>query len=114
MKFTIITSILIIIAVLIPGKQIPDPGIVGLDKFVHFGMFFTWAVSFRYETQTRLSPLMTLLVGLLFSLFTEVIQIAVEGRTFDWLDLATDFLGLCGGLLASGLIIRTIQRYFKN
>ena len=50
MKYATLTvSILIIIAVLIPGSNLPDVNIGGYDKLIHIGMFFTWALAVRFD-----------------------------------------------------------------
>ena len=112
MKFTIVVSVLIIIAVLIPGNNIPDPGIGGLDKFVHIGMFTTWTIAVIYDfNPQRIQFLFVFIAGTTFSLLTEVLQILVEGRSFDLYDIFADFAGLVLGFLVSGPIIRFIRQH---
>lgn len=100
MKYaTIIVSALILIAVLIPGKDLPDVDIGRMDKLVHVGMFTLWALAVRYDFNRKPFPYMVaFLAGLAFSAFTEVVQILVEGRTFDVYDLLADALGVGVGL----------------
>lgn len=114
MKFaTIITSLLIIIAVLIPGKNLPDVHIGGYDKLIHMAMFAAWALAVRYDFSSRpLSYLTVLAVGLLFSALTEVLQLLVEGRSFDVYDMGADALGLVVGLLLSRPLLKWINRFF--
>lgn len=114
MKFTIIVSILIIIAVLIPGSNIPDPGIVGIDKFVHIGMFATWAIAVLYDfNPQRIQFLYVFIIGTSFSLLTEVLQILVEGRTFDLYDIFADFAGLTIGLLIGKPVVTFLRKRFN-
>ena len=110
MKFTIIVSILILIAVLIPGSNIPDVNVVGIDKIVHISMFFTWAVAFRFDLKSKFSWKVALISGLSFSLLTEVLQILAEGRSFDLLDIAADGVGLLLGIALSKRILSLIYR----
>jgi VanZ family protein len=114
MKFTILVSFLIIVAVLIPGSQIPDPGIVGLDKFVHIGMFATWAIAVLYDFEPRtIQFLYVFIAGTTFSLLTELVQILVEGRTFDLYDIFADFAGLAIGLLIGKPIVAFIRKRIR-
>ena len=100
-KATSIISTLILIAVLIPGPNIPDIDIVGFDKLVHLGMFGTWALAIRYDfNRSTFRYLLYFLIGMTFSLFTEVLQVFVEGRTFDWYDVLTDAI-VCDERLAN-------------
>lgn len=112
--FTGITSVLILIAVILPGSTIPDVGFIGFDKVVHIGMFGTWAVAVCYDFNARgYRHAGTFTAGLAFSLLTEVVQIFVEGRTFDWSDMVADAIGLFLGLVLAGAIIRLIRKIFN-
>lgn len=113
MKYaTAVVSILIIIAVLIPGSNLPDVGMGGFDKIVHIGMFTVWAWAIRWDFQSEKFPYAIVFVtGLLFSLLTEVLQLLVEGRSFDIYDMAADMIGLALGLLTSGLMKRLVNRF---
>lgn len=112
MKYaTILVSLMILVAVLIPGRDLPDVDIGGYDKLIHFGMFAVWALAVRYDFRTKPSRYyLVFLAGMLFSLFTEVVQLPVEGRSFDPYDMAADGVGLLVGLLISGPILRVIDR----
>ena len=112
MKYaTVLVSVLIIIAVMIPGRDLPDVEIGGYDKLIHFCMFATWAVAVRYDFRTAPRKFFRIFIaGLLFSLLTEVLQLPVEGRTFDPYDMAADGVGLIAGLLASGPVLRGLDR----
>jgi VanZ family protein len=111
MKFTIIISLLIIIAVLIPGANIPDPGIGGLDKFVHISMFAAWAIAIAHDFEPRtIQFLYVFIAGATFSLLTELLQILVEGRTFDLYDILADFAGLAIGMMVSKPVVTFIRK----
>jgi VanZ family protein len=112
MKYaTVIVSLLIIIAVLIPGSNLPDVSLGGLDKIVHIGMFATWAVAIRYDFYNKGFKFLPLfLAGLAFSLLTELVQLMVEGRTFDVYDMLADAIGLLIGLLISGQILKLVSK----
>lgn len=104
---TLFVSILIVIAVLVPGSRLPDVSIGGYDKLIHVGMFLTWAVAVRFDYNRQpFRYMLVFLLGLLFSALTEVLQILVEGRSFDVYDMAADAIGLVIGLVVSGPVVR--------
>lgn len=111
MKYaTVIVSALIIIAVLIPGRDLPDIHIGGYDKFVHMLMFATWAVAVRFDfNHTPFRFGLFFLLGIAFSAMSEVLQILVEGRSVDIYDLLADAVGLLVGLSISGPVVKWIN-----
>jgi len=113
--FTGIVSTLILIAVLIPGSNLPSVNFVGFDKIVHIGLFGAWAMAVYYDFNVKgYKYLIVFVAGLFFSVFTEILQIFVEGRTFDWTDIVADSIGLIAGFLFGGWIVRTIKERFAS
>ena len=112
MKYaTLAASLLIVVAVLIPGRDLPDVNIGGYDKLIHMMMFAGWALAVRYDFDgRRFRVLVAFMVGLLFSAITELLQILVEGRSFDVFDMAADAMGLMVGLWISRPLIALIDR----
>jgi VanZ family protein len=53
------------------------------------------------------------LFGLIFSWLTEILQIVVEGRTFDYTDIIADALGLAIGLLIGRQLLQWIRKYVR-
>lgn len=108
MKYaTLIVSAFIVIAVLIPGGNLPDVGLGGMDKAIHIGMFAVWAIAVRYDFNTKPFPFLIVFVaGLFFSALTEVLQLVVEGRSFDLYDMAADAVGVLAGVLVSGVVLK--------
>ncbi len=106
-------SILILIAVLIPGSNIPDVKMVGIDKLVHIVMFASWAVSVKFD-YPRLKPVSIFLLGMVFSLLTEVLQLFAEDRTFDLTDMVADGVGLLAGMLVSNPLVRILRQILKR
>ncbi len=104
---SVIVTVLIIVAVLIPGSAVPDVRIIDFDKLVHFTMFFTWAVALRYDFP-RTHYLKIIFTGLAFSLFTELLQLLAADRSFDWYDMVADGIGLCVGLCTASTIHSTL------
>jgi VanZ family protein len=111
MYATVIVSILIIIAVLIPGSTLPDVEVGGYDKLIHTAMFAAWTVAIRYDLdKKKLNNFRLFAGGLLFSGLTEILQLLVEGRSFDVYDMAADALGLLIGLLIGSPMIRWVKK----
>src|SRR5688500_3540368 len=112
MKYaTLLVSTLIIIAVLIPGSKVPDVGSGGIDSLAHIGMCALWAVAVRFAFRSRSFPgVLVFVAGLLFSFITDVLQLLVEGRTFDVSDMAADAIGLMLGLLVSGRVLNIVKK----
>ncbi len=112
MKYaTIVITILIITAVLIPGPNLPNVSIGSFDKVIHIGMFCVWAIAVRYDFNPRpFNFSIIFLAGMAFSLFTEILQLLVEGRSFDFYDMVADGIGLMTGLLLSGKILKILGK----
>ena len=108
---TFIVSVLIMIAVLIPGSKIPDVNVIGVDKLVHICMFAAWAVALRYDFP-NIRPWLVFVLGMAFSFLTEVVQLFAEGRTFDFYDMLFDALGIFIGLALSRAVIKLVNRLF--
>jgi VanZ family protein len=110
-SLTIVVSVLILIAVLLPGSNLPEVGWFGFDKIVHFGMFATWVVAIRYDLYPKNFRFhLVFLAGLFFSVLTEVLQIFIDGRNFDLYDVLADGAGVIVGLLVSKKIISLIRK----
>lgn len=110
--FTTIVTVLILIVVLIPGKNLPDVNpFFGFDKIVHIGMFATWALAVYYEfSRPNINLFLAFVSGISFSLFTEVLQLFVEDRSFDVYDLCADAAGLIIGLTVSPYLLRFLKK----
>lgn len=112
MKFTtLFISVLIIIAVLIPGSKLPDVSIGGYDKVIHIAMFIAWALAVRFDYNRQpFRYALVFLIGMIFSALTEALQILVEGRSFDIYDMAADAFGLIIGLAISGPVMKWVDQ----
>ena len=42
-------TLLILIAVLLPGSKVPDVGFTGVDKLAHFTLFYLWSLAIRLD-----------------------------------------------------------------
>lgn len=99
---TILVAALILVAVLLPGSSLPDaPGIPGFDKIVHFILFGSLAVAARrdFGLAARRQLLTALVAAVLFSALTEALQLLVDGRSSELVDMVADLAGFAAGLL---------------
>ncbi len=110
--FTASLSILILIAVLIPGSTLPDVNpFIGFDKLVHIALFGAWALAVYYEfRKPEFNLFLAFVIGISFSLFTEVLQLFVEDRSFDVYDLFADAAGLIIGLTVSPSVLKLFKK----
>jgi VanZ family protein len=107
---TLFITILILVAVLLPGSKIPSVGFSGIDKVAHFTLFYLWSLAVRFDFSQNFKWVIAFLVGLMFSYLTEVLQLFVEGRAFDYYDMITDSIGLSVGLMTGNFILKIIIR----
>jgi VanZ family protein len=109
---TILISIIILVLILLPGSSVPDPKLPGLDKLVHIFLFLAWTVAIVHDFKLRWYT--ALAVAIVFSLFTELIQLGADGRTFDWMDLLADTAGAIAGIVSSAFIIRITKKVLRR
>ncbi len=105
-------TVVILAVVLWPGSRIPNPGIPAFDKIVHFCMFLVWTVVFAYDSNLKWYTILAIALSL--ALLTEVIQLGVEGRTFDVNDLLADGAGVVFGLANAAFIIRITKKLLRR
>lgn len=114
-KLTIVVVILILVAILMPGDSVPSVGVPGMDKIIHFGMFFTLTATFslEYLWQNRCLPhfVYAFLSIISFAFMTEVMQLFAINRSFDLKDLLADTVGF---LIASFLWKGCFSLYHKR
>ncbi len=83
-----------LVAVLFPGGSVPKlPMLLGLDKIAHAVLFFIWALSLLRAWRFARRFYILLLLSGVFAIGTEVLQLFVEKRSFDWFDAVADLLG---------------------
>ena len=88
--------------------------------FGHFGLFFISGLLTPLAAFLVINPIqgskhpitvaIGLLIGLLFSVVTETIQLFVEGRSGEFTDILIDFSGYLLGALIVGLILFLVLR----
>lgn len=97
----------ILIALGWPSSGLPTLQIEGIDKVVHFGLFFVFALVWMVALPLRPGPRTwtVLLVGILFAIGTEVYQgILPTDRSPDVWDVVADVFGLCMGIMLYHII----------
>ena len=111
---SIAITILILLAVLMPGSNVPSVEIVGLDKAVHFILFFIWSLALRNDFSATFNWKLALCAGAVFCVSTEIAQLFVAGRTFEGWDVFFGVLGLLFGLSTGKFQLRLLKAIFKN
>jgi len=104
-KFTILVAALILVALLLPSSSIPKiRSFAGIDKAIHFILFFFFALSYVLEfrrTNRRLPGfLFSLLIVSFFIVASETLQLFTKSRHFELLDMAFDGAGAATAYIA--------------
>ena len=108
---TIAVSVVILIAVLLPGSLIPHTRLP-IDKIVHFLMFMGWTTAIIVDFNPKWVKVF--IGGVLFALFTELIQIPIEKRTFDFNDLLADAAGVIFAIANSSWLVRITKKVLRR
>ncbi|GAB3260523.1 hypothetical protein GCM10027347_24880 [Larkinella harenae] len=86
----------------------PAPDFTVNDKLIHVSIFGLWG--FLWGTVSR-SPVRVFFLGVLYGFLIEIYQLVMPiNRSFEWLDLAADAVGIALGLVASVVLTRLISR----
>ncbi len=102
-QFFIALFVVIFLLCLLPGKEVPESGMLHLDKFVHVVLFgllsFCGMVGFAKQHQFKFLSKNVVLIATVFSisygLLIELFQkYFLADRAFELLDLAADTLGV--------------------
>jgi VanZ family protein len=109
---TIFVTVLILVAVLLPGSKIPSVGFQGIDKLAHFTLFYMWSLAIRFDFNNNFKWIIGFIAGLTFSYLTEVLQLLVEDRAFDYYDIIADTAGLSVGLATGIFVLKIITRFW--
>ena len=106
-KYAFVTALLIAVLSLFPGGQTPNVGIEGLDKIIHFIMYFT-LIWFLIQANIKQVVILKLkdsaiLVGLItavaYGILMEIIQgVALDDRSFEWFDILANLTGTISGI----------------
>lgn len=107
---TVFATLLILVAVLLPGSKIPDVGFTGIDKLAHFTLFYLWSLAVRFDFKINFKWAWAFFAGVLFIYLTEVLQLFAEDRSYDYYDMVADSIGLSIGLLTGNFALKIIIR----
>jgi VanZ family protein len=108
----ILWTFIILLACSWPGKDIPEAPVTGFDKLVHAGLFGVWTVLWLISYPSKAVNI--ILAGIAYGVAIEFYQqIMPLDRTFDWLDIAADSVGVFLGFGFKALVLdRYLQRLY--
>jgi VanZ family protein len=97
----ILWGLLIFVSSSLPSQKLPNLPILGMDKAIHFGVFFVFALlthrAIKYQDWfpylSRHALVYTVPVTILYGVLDEVHQMFVPGRDASVYDLVADGLG---------------------
>lgn len=112
-RFTILMTVMILVAMVWPKSSLPDTGFPATDKIVHFLLFTCWTAALVNEARVT-KWWFAVGFGLLMGLCSEMVQIPIEGRTFDWNDLLADGAGVLFGNVNADLFSRLAKKVFRR
>lgn len=95
-----------------PSSKLPESDLPSIDKLVHVLLFCGWTIAIINDFKLKWYTALT--AGLIFAVFTEVIQIPTEDRTFDLNDVAADGAGVILGLLSAQFVIRITRKLLRR
>ena len=110
----ILWTLLILVACLIPGREVPNVHIPLADKWVHFiifaGFSFLWLSVF--DKAKMLHGLLIFLLSVSLGYAVELLQGSgiTSGRSYDLYDVLADAIGGALGVLLFFLMRRQISR----
>ncbi|TVQ22324.1 MAG: VanZ family protein [Spirochaetaceae bacterium] len=99
---TLIATALLLAALLLPGSALPKTKPPVSDLVVHLILFAGWLAFTGFDTGwLKRHPLRLAAVTVVFAFGTETLQLLVEGRHFDFLDIAFNVIGAAVGYAGS-------------
>ena len=112
--FAIGWTLLILIACLIPGREVPSVHIPMIDKWVHFVIFggfsFLWLCTRRRPDAQQ--GLFIFLASVLLGYVVELLQGSgiTEGRSYDVYDIVADGIGGLMGVILFFVLLNTLRK----
>lgn len=119
-KNTLMWSMVIMILCGMPSSGIPRIKIPGIDKMVHFALFFVFATLLVTEMNTlrskyKVEPkhqLIGFAIAIAYGALTELLQLYVfTSRGADWFDFMADTIGAGIAVLIYPLLNRILRGY---
>jgi VanZ family protein len=106
-RFFLAYVVAMMLAFLVPVPTTPLAEVRHVDKLVHFGVFFGFALLFYIDRHWR--AWWIFLVGVAFAGAIELVQWFLPYRDADWLDLLAGAAGTAVGILLMLLIERQVN-----
>jgi VanZ family protein len=108
-------SLTVVALTLIPGEQIPNVPVFGIDKLVHifiFGLMMTLTAVGLYKssfyTSIKRPTLIAVVYSIGFGMIIEFIQPYIPGRSFSLFDILANVMGVA---LGYGLYVFLRRKY---
>lgn len=98
-----------------PGREIPQPQIEGLDKIIHVFLYLVLGLllkialhkQFVFSYRRYMAKYYAVTIGILYGLLMETFQhFFTASRSFELMDLFADAVGCIAGVLVFILIYR--------
>ena len=118
----IIWALIVLFLTLTPGQFFPKVdywSITSLDKYIHFGIFFIqvwlllWGEKRRKDHLAMHNYIIPFMLGTIFGIAIEYIQIMVPHRSFDVEDMIANSIGAALGAITFAIAIK-IRRKKRN
>jgi VanZ family protein len=94
----------IMVSCFLPAKMLPPSPAVSFDKFIHFGMFFVFALAWCGCRPSSKRIALVAILGALYAVGVEILQGALPGeRTANLVDAMANLTGLATGFGAAYL-----------
>ncbi|MCH7400648.1 VanZ family protein [Belliella kenyensis] len=97
-----------------PGDKLPKaPNIPHIDKIAHFGLFFVLIFLWlRIPKKKNIKIFFTiyLVFGVLFAILVEYLQGMVPMRSFDYMDITANILGVTVGVICFYILYKYQSR----
>lgn len=95
----VLWTLLILAGIIMPSQSLPRGPSLGIDKLIHFGLFFVFSILWMQAGSSPYLPLLVLGGGLLYGIGTEYLQgVLPVARTPDPVDAAVNTAGTLMGI----------------
>lgn len=118
LALAVLWTLLILVACLIPGRDVPSVSFPLADKWIHFiifgGFSFLWLCTFRYADARKGGYIF--LLSALLGYAVELLQGSgiTEGRSYDLYDLVADSIGGALGIVTFFVLRKAFLPLRKN
>jgi len=99
MRYNVQILITYIVVLLLISTLPISAGLSRYDKLAHFFMFFILTILLLTISIQKYKKIFVFLIALIIAAITEIIQIPIPYRSFSWLDLVADAIGITVAML---------------